>query len=215
MALQGLIWAFLAYIAGTLPSTYLVARARGGAEVLRLSARRASEADAHILMDQHMGKKWAALAATLDVLKGFLPPLLVRELVDLSAGWVALAGVAAVVGHVWPPYVRAMAGRGLSTAVGVLLGILPIGAVFLGVVIVLGFVIRQTGPASTIGFVMVPILEGLRGQRAAYLWMSAAILAVVMARRVEGIGDVVRAGTPWRRALYYRAVHDISTLPPR
>ncbi|MGH2740240.1 MAG: glycerol-3-phosphate acyltransferase [Actinomycetota bacterium] len=213
MTLKGVAWVVGAYLAGTLPSTYLIARARGGTEVLRLSARRESQADAHILMDKHMGKAWAAAAATLDVLKGLLPPLVARELGNVSPEWVAAAGVAAVVGHGWPPYVRAMAGRGLSTAVGVLLGLLPVGAVALGVIIVMGFVLRLTGPASTLGFVAVPVIEGLRGQPAAYVWMSIVILLVVFARRIEGITAVVRSGTPWPRALYYRAVHDISTPP--
>jgi glycerol-3-phosphate acyltransferase PlsY len=210
----GLLWVLGGYLVGTLPSTYLVARARRGTEVIAAARRDASEADAHILLTRHLGWGWSTLAAVLDVAKGMAYPLAARGLGHVSPGWLALAGVALVVGHGWPPYARAMAGRGLSAASGVLLAVLPIQMVVTGVLILVGIAFRVTGPASTLGFASAPGLAAIQGQPVAYVAMSGAILAAIILRRLEGVGEMVRGGTSLPRAVYYRAVWDVSD-PPR
>ena len=210
----GALWVLGAYLAGTLPSTYLVARARHGAAVIAASKRTASESDAHLLITEHLGGGWSALAATLDVGKGLAYSLVAQRFGDVPPLWLALVGVAIVVGHCWPPYARAMAGRGLSAASGVLLALLPIEMVIAGLVIVVGVVFRVTGPASTLALASVPVVAAIRGEPAAYAAMGAAILAVTVLRRLEGVGGVVAEGVPRGRALYYRAVWDLSS-PPR
>ncbi|MGH2723647.1 MAG: glycerol-3-phosphate acyltransferase [Actinomycetota bacterium] len=208
MAWVDVLWVVGGYVVGTLPATYLVARARRATAVLGGSYRDASEGDAHILMTRHLGGAWSALAATLDVGKGFAYPLLARHAGGLGPEWLALVGVAVVVGHGWPPYARWMAGRGLSAAAGVLLALLPWGMVVAGVIILTGIVLRYTGPASTIGLAAAAPIAAVQGQPAAFVAMVGAILAVIMLRRVEGVGQVVRRGVSWPVALYYRAVWD-------
>jgi acyl phosphate:glycerol-3-phosphate acyltransferase len=208
------LWVVGGYVAGTFPSTYIVLRAHHAPGVIRLARREDSEGDAHILIRDHLGGKWAALAATMDVLKGLAYALAASRLGDLPPAWLAGVGVAVVVGHSFPPYARALAGRGLAAAAGVYLAVLPIEMVIAGVVTLAGIIVRWTPVASTIGFASVPAVAAVRGQPAALVAMSAGILAIIVLRRLEGIGDVVRGGVPWRRALYYRAVHDASG-PPR
>jgi glycerol-3-phosphate acyltransferase PlsY len=73
------------------------------------------------------GSKAAAAAPlVLDALKGWLPVVLVRWFgrpYGLEEGTVALVGLAAFVGHVWPVFFRFQGGKGVATALGVLLGI--------------------------------------------------------------------------------------------
>jgi glycerol-3-phosphate acyltransferase PlsY len=214
MIWAGVLWAAGAYLAGTLPSTYLVARARHGQAVIDASRRQASEADAHMLLTRHLGAGWSAVAAVLDVAKGLAYLLVARRYGHLPPAWLAVAGVAVVAGHCWPPYARAMAGRGLAGAAGVLLALLPLEMAVAGAIILIGIVFRVTGPASTLGLATVPAVAAIRGQPAAYLAMGTAVLLVVVLRRLEGAGDLVRRGIPLSRAVYYRAVWDVSE-PPR
>jgi acyl phosphate:glycerol-3-phosphate acyltransferase len=206
----GLLWAVGGYLVGTVPSTYLVARARAGTRIIAEARRDASEADAHMLVTRYLGWGWSALAATLDVAKGLVYALAAQRLGHVPVTWLALAGVAIVVGHGWPPYARAMAGRGLSAASGVLVALLPIQMVVAGVIIVLGIAFRVTGPASTLAFASVPAVAAVQGQPAALVAMSGAILAVILLRRLEGVGAMVRRGTPPQLAVYYRTVWDVS-----
>lgn len=208
------LWVLGAYVAGTLPSTLLVARAKHATSLLAASGRRAGETDAHILMAQHLGVGWTVVAATLDVLKGLLVVLVAREWGGLDAGWLALVAVAAVLGHAFPPYGREMAGRGLATSAGVFLVLLPMEMVLAGVTIVAGRVARITGLATTAAMAGVPVLAAAQGQPGQLVAMSAAIFGLLMIRRLEGVGDVVRAGIPRGRAVLYRCVFDSSGPPP-
>lgn len=214
MTLEGALWVLGGYVVGTFPSTYLVARIRRAAAVREAAHRRASEADAHILIEQHLGPGWATLAATADVLKGFLYPLAARRFGGLGPEWLAPVGVAVVVGHGWPPYARQMAGRGLSAASGVLLALLPLEMVVAGVVIVAGIAVRWSGVASTAALASVPAVAAVQGQPGAYVAMGVALLGVVALRRLEGVGEVIGRGVPAGRAVFYRIVHDTSG-PPR
>ncbi|MFN2590855.1 MAG: glycerol-3-phosphate acyltransferase [Actinomycetota bacterium] len=207
------LWLVGAYAAGTVPSALLVARAKRATALLAASGRRAGETDAHILMAQHLGVGWTVVAATLDVLKGFVVLLAGREWGDLPPAWLALVGVAAVLGHTFPLYGREMAGRGLATASGVYLILLPFEMVVAGVTIVVGRIVRTTGLATTGAMAAVPILAAAQGQPGELIAMSVAIFGILMIRRLEGVGDVVRSGIPTARAVLYRCVFDSSGPP--
>ena len=62
---RGILWAAFGYLAGTFPSTWLVAKAKGASELMERSGRSSSETDPHILMVSELGVGWTALAATL------------------------------------------------------------------------------------------------------------------------------------------------------
>lgn len=208
-----ILWVAGAYLAGSLPSTYLLSRAGRATDVLRLASREASEADAHVLMARHLGGAWAGAAGVLDVAKGFAYVLVARSLGELPSRWLALAGVAVVVGHCWPPYARGMAGRGLAAASGVFLALVPVPMVVAGVIILAGVAVRRTGLASTVGLVTIPVAAAVQGQPTGYTAMGAAILAAILLRRLEGVGELIRRGLPPSRAVLYRAIFDASGLP--
>ena len=158
-AWEGVLWVAGGYLAGTLPSTYLVARARHGTAAIEASRRDASEADAHMLLTEHLGGGWSTVAGVLDVGKGLAYLLVARRYGGLPPAWLAVAAVAVVVGHCWPPYVRAMAGRGLAAASGVLLALLPIEMAVAGAIIVVGILLRVTGLASTLALAFNSCLD--------------------------------------------------------
>ncbi|TMK83220.1 MAG: glycerol-3-phosphate acyltransferase, partial [Actinobacteria bacterium] len=116
MTWNGVAWAGGAYLAGTIPSTWIVARAKRASGLISASGRSAGETDPHILMAKHLGVGWTALAATLDVLKGLVYVMAARHWGHLDQGWLALAGVCVVVGHSFPLYAQQMAGRGVAAA---------------------------------------------------------------------------------------------------
>ena len=211
MTIGRVAWVVGGYLAGTIPSTYLIARWRGALDLEAASDRRVGEADPHILMPLYLGWKWAALASTADVLKGMLVVLAARDWGALSPPWLAAVGVAAVLGHAFPFYRRRMAGRGLATAAGVLLVLLPVEMAIAGAAIVLGAILNETGLASTLGMASIPFVAWGRGQPFAYVAMAAVIFVVLVIRRLEGVSDVVRSGVPWPRAVLRRAVFDAST----
>ena len=207
-------WVVGGYLAGTFPSTWLVAHARHSRVLQEETGRRAGETDPHVLASRYLGVRWSALASTTDVLKGFLVVLLARHLGNLDDSWLSAVAVAAVLGHTFPPYLARWAGRGLAATAGVLLVILPLQMVVAGLLIVLGIVIHASGILSTVALASIPVLAWIQGQPAAFIWAAVAILIIIVARRLEGVGDVIRTGVPWPRAVVKRALFDVSEKPP-
>lgn len=214
MAVADALWVPAGYLVGTFPSALLVARARHASGLLAASGRDAGETDPHILMAAHLGMGWSALAATVDVLKALGIMLLARHVGHIPDAWLALTGFAVVLGHTYPFYAREMAGRGLAAMAGVYLVLLPVQMVVAGLLIVLGGLARNTGLSTTVAVAAVPFLAAIQGQPEAFVLMSVGVFALLMVRRLEGVGAVVRAGTPAGRAVLYRCVFDASSIPP-
>jgi acyl phosphate:glycerol-3-phosphate acyltransferase len=209
-----LLWAAGAYLAGTFPSTLLVARGKRARGLEAASGRSAGETDPHMLMVSYLGVGWTVVAATLDVGKGLVYLLAARRWGRLDDGWLAACGAAVVVGHSFPFYAKEMAGRGLAGAAGVYLMLLPLEMVVAGVLIVAGGVGRTTGLATTVAMALVPVAAAVQGQPEQFVAMSAAVFFILMIRRLEGVGDVIRSGVGPGRAVLYRCLFDSSGPPP-
>jgi glycerol-3-phosphate acyltransferase PlsY len=215
VSVSGVVWAALGYLVGTFPSTWIVAEAKGAHGLMAAAGRSSGETDPHILMTKHLGVGWTALAATLDVLKGLVFVAAAREVLGLGPAWVALCGVTVVVGHAFPFYLKEMAGRGLAAASGVFLFLLPVEMTVAGLLIVAGGAARVTGLATTIAMASVPLVAAIQGQPGEFVAMGAAIFAIVMIRRLEGIGEVTGRGISPMRAILYRCLYDASEPPAK
>ncbi|MFN8169882.1 MAG: glycerol-3-phosphate 1-O-acyltransferase PlsY [Candidatus Nanopelagicales bacterium] len=96
------------------------------------------------------GWKVGVLVAVLDILKGYLPVVLVTWLAGEIPG--LIAGIAAVLGHISSPYLRGRGGKGVATSLGAVLAVHPVWA--LVVVAVFGVVFlltRRVGISSVVG----------------------------------------------------------------
>jgi len=108
-------------------------------------------------------KKAAILTLVFDALKGFVPVLLVRlygPRWGLGDGAVALVGLAAFLGHLWPVFFRFQGGKGVATAAGVLLGIEPwLGAATLATWLIIAFFFRYSSLAAIVAAVFAPFYQ--------------------------------------------------------
>lgn len=114
------------------------------------------------------GSKTAALLTLLlDALKGFVPVVTARwiagrlGLLETTVEWtVALAGLGAFLGHLWPVFFRFRGGKGVATAAGVLLGIEPwLGLATLLTWIVIAAFFRYASLASLIAAAFAPFFQ--------------------------------------------------------
>src|SRR5688572_14668485 len=204
-------WALIGYLAGCLPSVWIVAGLVGQRDALVLVQRDVGEYDAHVLLKERAGRA-ASSAAAMDILKGFTPVILALQLTGPHE--VAACAVAAVCGHCWPPFLYRLGGRGLATAAGTFLAFLPVEMVIAGIIRVIGSVVKAGGLLSTVGFVAVPLVAWARGQPVPYIVAAAAINVLIFVRRLEGLEDDVGRGAPLFRVLYRRVVLDASTPQP-
>ncbi len=110
------------------------------------------------------GNKTAAvLTLLLDGLKGYLPVVLVAQFgarFDLGEGSMALVGLAAFLGHLWPVFFSFKGGKGVATAAGVLLGLNPwLGLATLGTWIIIVAFFRYSSLAAIVAAVFAPFYQ--------------------------------------------------------
>ncbi len=85
---------------------------------------------------RHGGKKAAVITLLGDMLKGLIP-VAIGHAFSLDWAWLALIGIAAFLGHLYPIYYGFKGGKGVATAFGVFLGLNPI----VGIVVLLTWII--------------------------------------------------------------------------
>jgi acyl phosphate:glycerol-3-phosphate acyltransferase len=112
------------------------------------------------------GNKTAAiLTLVFDALKGYVPVLLVQLFgarFGLGTGTVALVGVAAFLGHLWPVFFRFQGGKGVATAAGVLLAFNPwLGLATLLTWIIIAAFFRYSSLASLVAAAFAPFYQML------------------------------------------------------
>lgn len=110
-------------------------------------------------------KKAAVLTLLLDALKGVIPVLLVAYFapaVGWGEGMVALVGLAAFLGHLWPVFFRFVGGKGVATAAGVLLAFEPLlGLATLGSWLLIAYFFRYSSLAALVSATFAPFYHAL------------------------------------------------------
>jgi len=122
------------------------------------------------------GSKPAAIATLLlDALKGWLPVMLVQwfgQPYGLGDGTLAAVGLAAFLGHLYPVFFRFQGGKGVATALGVLLGISGwLGLATALTWVIVAFFFRYSSLASLVSAVFAPVYYVLCG---GILWYTEA-----------------------------------------
>ena len=143
----------------------------------------------------------AALTLLLDAAKGWLAVMLADWLgrpYGLQEGSMALTGLAAFVGHVYPIFFRFAGGKGVATALGVLLGISPLlGLATAATWLLVAWLFRYSSLAALIAALMAPAYyvlgEGLAWYINARVMLALSAMSVLLLyRHAENIGRLAR-----------------------
>lgn len=112
-------------------------------------------------------KKAAVLTLLFDALKGYVPVLLVRIYgADFGLGWgsLALVGLAAFLGHLFPVFFKFEGGKGVATALGVLLGVdALLGGATALTWLLIAFFFRYSSLAALVAAVFAPVYYAMGG----------------------------------------------------
>jgi glycerol-3-phosphate acyltransferase PlsY len=191
MRVDFLILIIVAYLLGSVPFGVIIARAHG--KDLRIIG---SGNIGATNLARALGRKWAYFCFCLDVLKGMLPMLVGIKLISTPPNIAELflwlvAGIAAVLGHIFPIYIKFKGGKGVATSFGIALGLWPYYTVCAVVSVVIWVVVvlakRYISLASIIAALAFPLVLILAILLAptwnlANLWplLSAAIAIPIM-----------------------------------
>lgn len=146
-----------AYLLGSLSFAVLVSKVMGLSDPRTFGSK--NPGATNVLRS---GSKGAAVVTLLlDAAKGWLPVVLVRwygEPFGLGDGTQALVGLAAFLGHLWPVFFRFQGGKGVATALGVLVGISPwLGLATAATWLIVAFFFRYSSLASLVCAAFAPV----------------------------------------------------------
>ena len=148
----------VAYLIGSIPSGYLIVRATEGEDV----REKGSGGTGATNVSRSAGKGAGILTLILDVIKGvfvvFLAGILSDGLFPYADWTIAFAGVLAILGHIFPVWLRFRGGKGVATALGVFLMLEPIVVVIALVVFAITFALtRYVSLASLVAISSITI----------------------------------------------------------
>lgn len=155
-----LLWCLAAFLSGSVPFGLIVVKLAGKGDVRKSGSGNIGATN----VMRAGGKALGITTLLLDVAKGFLPVMLAK-LSGMPAHLLAFVALAAVLGHMFTPWLKFKGGKGVATALGVALAyhpamVLPSLGAFLGLVVVFRYVSLGSVVAA---LVMIPAVAGVFG----------------------------------------------------
>ncbi|MFN2531041.1 MAG: glycerol-3-phosphate 1-O-acyltransferase PlsY [Pyrinomonadaceae bacterium] len=125
----------LAYLIGSIPFGYLIVRFKQGSDVRESGSGGTGATN----VSRRAGKRAGILTLFLDALKGAIAVLSAKYFLGSSTSefLVIAAGIAVILGHIFPIWLRFRGGKGVATSIGVFLVLAPIAIVSAGLIFVL------------------------------------------------------------------------------
>ncbi|MDN4035433.1 glycerol-3-phosphate 1-O-acyltransferase PlsY [Massilia sp. YIM B02443] len=142
------------------------------------------------------GSKKAAIATLIgDAAKGWLAVWLAVRFgaqYGIDDDGVALVAIAVFLGHLWPVFFRFVGGKGVATALGVLLGInVWLGLATLATWLIIAYAFRYSSLAALIASIFAPLYYGLLFGADSILFAVIVMSALLIWRHSSNIGNLI------------------------
>ena len=179
----------IAYLLGSIPFGYLIVRATQGADVRDTGSGGTGATN----VSRRAGKAAGVVTLVLDALKGAAAVVMARLFLGLAltsnpgsegeTHWLlAAAGIAAIVGHIFPIWLSFRGGKGVATGVGVFLMLTPMSVGFAGLVFLVAVVLtRYVSLGSILAALAIPVFVLLQNQFVRPVESLRAMLAATIA----------------------------------
>ncbi len=189
-----LIATIAAYLVGSISFAVVMSRAFGLSDPRTYGSK--NPGATNVLRS---GSKKAAIATLVgDAAKGWLAVWLAVKFgpqYGIEEGGIALVAIAVFLGHLWPVFFRFVGGKGVATALGVLLGInVWLGLATLATWLIVAYAFRYSSLAALIASIFAPFYYGLLFGADEILFAVAAMSALLLFRHSSNISNLI-AGT--------------------
>ena len=176
------------YLLGSIPFGYLIVSAKTGSDVRQTGSGGTGATN----VSRRAGKAAGVATLILDAMKGAAAVLLAKLMtsgMDHAAWYVGIAGIAAILGHIFPVWLSFRGGKGVATGVGVFALITPLAVLSAGVIfVVIVLITRYVSLGSMIAAIFIPV----------FLWIETLIrplqdASALIATAVVGAALIVYA----------------------
>ncbi len=188
------LFVILSYLIGAVPFGLVFTRIFSGVDVRSVGSGNIGATN----VLRAAGKKAAILTLLADCGKGFLPVLLARLQFhdDVTT---TLCGIAAILGHNYPMYIKFKGGKGVATSFGVVLAVAPwIGLFTLLVWLASAALWRYSSLAALVSFACYALLSFavFPPEAKAYLALSLFVAGMIYVRHRENIKRLLAGAEP-------------------
>ena len=188
---SGLDWAMIlvaffgAYLSGSVPFGLLITRIAGMDYIRKSGSGNIGATNVFRLG----GKRLGAITLVLDALKGTIPVLVARQ---FHMDYALLAALGAVLGHIFPIWLRFKGGKGVATSLGVLIALnFILGLGLVGIWIMTAALSRMSSLAALTAFGFSPVLSFLLTKSPQVAAVALIIAVIVFIRHHENIRRLI------------------------
>ncbi|HRK75355.1 MAG TPA: glycerol-3-phosphate 1-O-acyltransferase PlsY [Rhodothermales bacterium] len=182
----------LSYLVGSIPTSIVISKLLKGIDIREHGSGNAGGTNTYRIL----GRNAALIVVVVDVMKGLVAALFISQIriggeaLPISEKYHAvmyMAGLAAVIGHIWTIFAGFRGGKGVATGMGMVLGTLPGGIliglpVFILIVSITGYVsLSSILSALAIPFAFVIMDEtGLYNFSPVAIWFTIGLSALIV-----------------------------------
>jgi glycerol-3-phosphate acyltransferase PlsY len=195
-----LLTAAYSYLLGSIPFGYILVRTFRGEDV-----RQTGSGNIGATNVSRTSPRLGALTLMLDALKGLTAVVLTREIFPTHKGLMFAAALFAVVGHVFPVWLRFRGGKGVATGLGSFAVLTPKTVlVMIAIFILIFLAFRYVSIASILSVALFPLLASILepGMNWRTVGVTAAASLIIIVRHRENIRRLLNhteARFQWRR----------------
>ena len=186
-----ILFALAAYLIGSISFAVVVSKLYGLADPRTYGSK--NPGATNVLRSGN--KAAAALTLLGDGFKGWLAVWLAYEFgpdYGVGNGGLALVAIAVFLGHLWPVFFRFVGGKGVATALGVLLGISGwLGLATLATWLLVAYVSRYSSLAALIAATLAPFYYGLLNGMDTILLAILAMSGLLVYRHGQNIANLL------------------------
>ena len=209
MVIEFILLLIAAYLLGSVPAAYIIARWSKGIDIRKYGSGNVGASNVLAVVS----KRWSIPVTIFDLAKGMVV-VWVAQLLGLDTLQQVTVGLAAIIGHNWSVFLRFSGGRGIFTSLGVIIILSPWLGLIAPVLAYLFAPFRQLPLGTTIALLSLPILSWSLSQplgieeplpvTLGYL----AILFTAMLRRLTAPRTSLTASVPSGELIINRLLFD-------
>jgi glycerol-3-phosphate acyltransferase PlsY len=180
----GIIALVIGYVLGSTPTAYIATRLATGEDIRRLGGGNVGGLNAY----REVGLWPALVVGIVDLGKGTASVAIaywILGLTDLTQPWTLGAGLGAVIGHNWMLWLKFRGGKGMGSAIGSLVILLPLYGfwpgilIFFGVVLIPVIITRNVALSMSVGLLSLPFIGWLGVKSGVFVGWSVVLGLII------------------------------------
>lgn len=176
MVIQIIISGLIGYLLGCVQAAFLISKFVGKMDIREHGSGNAGASNITTIM----GIKYGVIVGLVDILKGILAVSIVKWIYPENPDLAFLSGLMAIVGHIFPFYMKFRGGKGVAALVGMMIGLnWKLGLLFALLVIIPAVLTNYIVVGSFTTFTALPIVTYIEGYPLVFVIFGLSLAVLV------------------------------------